>query len=110
MSSLWVAVRDLALRQWNNARNGIEREGGVGRVCPQAETVMLSLFALFMFLVIAILAILFPNIATKRAVLASNAILAGAVGITFILDVWTSKSTIDDIRARISGPEVLTYL
>jgi hypothetical protein len=88
----WKAAQGYSLRQWRKVKTAIEVDGG-GSTCPQAETVVLSLSALFIFLTIAIVAIRFPTIATRHAVLASSAILAGAVGMTFVWDVRTSKST-----------------
>lgn len=88
----WDKVQEFSSLHWGKMKTAIEIDGG-GNTCPQAETVVLSLAALFIFFIIAIIAIQFPTIATRHAVLAINAILAGALGIIFARDVITSKST-----------------
>jgi hypothetical protein len=60
--------------------------------CPQADTVMLSLLHLLIFLITAIFAITFPTIQVKRVVIAVNTLLASALGMAFIIDVATRKS------------------
>jgi hypothetical protein len=113
---LWKAVRKFSSSQWKKVKTAIELEGGGpdGTTCPQAETVILSLTALFIFFIIAIIAIRFPTIPTRHAVLASNAILAGALGTLFAHDVTTSKLTNHEINVvhqvadRVQGGQELT--
>jgi hypothetical protein len=71
---------------------------GGGETCPRAETVMISMLLLLAFLIIAVFAIRYPSVKAKRAAIAINAALAGALGVTFIWDVATSKLWIEQPR------------
>jgi hypothetical protein len=53
---------------------------------------MLSLLYLLLFLITAIVAIKFPTFKARYVVIAVNTLLAGTLGLAFIIDVATRKS------------------
>jgi hypothetical protein len=92
--SLNCLLKVLALC-WTRPREFVDsgRDDNPGKSCPRADTVLLSLFSLLIFLVTAICAILYPTIAVKHFIIAFNAALAGILSAIFTLDMIKSKIT-----------------
>jgi hypothetical protein len=81
---------------WAKARDFIERQQDSTTIdpCPRADTVLLSLLSLLIFLIAAVFAIIFPTTTVKHFIIALNATLVSILGTTFAFDMVTSKYAI----------------
>lgn len=79
---------------WSKARRLIRPQKDITTSghCPRADTVLLSLLSLAIFLIAAVFAIVHPTAAVKCFIVSLNVSLASVLGTTFIFDMVTSTS------------------
>jgi hypothetical protein len=82
---------------WLKARGFISLQQDSATFDPfsRADTVLLSLLSLAIFLVAAVFALVFSTAYVKQFIIALNATLAAVLGTTFIFDIITSTYSSD---------------
>jgi hypothetical protein len=85
-SHVWKMLK----KPWSKAKKIINPDDEIRPTCPRSDTALLSLLGLLVFLVTAIIAIIYPTTSIKQFVIASNTSIAIALSATFVFDLSTS--------------------